>query len=187
MDDYRRNEKKQEKASSTGNLNGFIIRAKKLEPPKKEKEAESEQKENEEKRESAADILLTLPKPQVNMSHGLSNNSDVLDLKRTVKEANKLAGTLQNILNSKKSDAKILKDEIDERIAEQKKILTLSTNPEDLMHRSGGLIWDLITEEEGVACHTCYDAFKKHEVKKQRTENEDPIRWTRPKSVVPLC
>ena len=50
------------------------------------------------------------------------------------------------------------------------------------MHRFGGLIWGMITEEKGVACHTCYDAFKKHKVNKPRTENEDPIRWARPKS-----
>ena len=82
------------------NLNAFIIRAKK-QPLKKEKEEENKQKEHEAKKESAADILLTLSDPQVNMSHGLSNNSDVLDLNRTVKEANKLAGTLQNIWTPK--------------------------------------------------------------------------------------
>ena len=161
LEDYRRNKaKKQRKSSSTGNLNAFIVRAKKPEPPK-EKESEIEQKENEEKRESVDDILLTVPKSQVNMSQG-SQNSDALDLKRTLNQANKLAGKLENILNSKKSDAEKLQDEIDERIAEQKMILTLSTSPEDLMHRSAGLIWDMIAEEEGVACHTCYDAFKKH-------------------------
>ena len=158
----RNKAKRAKKSSSTGNLNAFFVKAKKPEPPKKEKESESEQKENLEKRENADDILLTVPKAQVIMSQGLSHDSDVLDLKRTVKHTNKLAGTLQNILNSKKSDAERFKDEADERIAEQREILTLSTSSEDLMHRSAGLIWDMITEEEGVACHTCYDAFKKH-------------------------
>ena len=88
LEDYRRNKaKKQKKASSTGNLNAFIVKAKKPEPPKKKKESESEQKENEEKRESVDDILRTVPKSQVNVSQGLSHDSDVLDLKRTLKKS----------------------------------------------------------------------------------------------------
>ena len=81
-----------------GNLNSFIVKAKKAEVPKKAMEMESEkqgkEKEKEAKRESIDDILNTMPRAQVNVPRG-TDNSDAQDLKRTVKEAKQLAGTLQ--------------------------------------------------------------------------------------------
>ena len=79
-----------------GNLNSFIVKAKKAEVPKKAMEMESEKqgKEKEAKRESIDDILNTMPRAQVNVPRG-TDNSDAQDLKRTVKEAKQLAGTLQ--------------------------------------------------------------------------------------------
>ena len=68
LEEYR-NKKKQKKTSMVGNLNSFIVKAKKAEVPKKAMEMESEkqgkEKEKEAKRESIDDILNTMPRAQI--------------------------------------------------------------------------------------------------------------------------
>jgi len=62
----KRNRKK---TSMVGNLNSFIVKAKKVKVPKKAMEVESEkqgkEKEKEAKRESIDDILNTMPRAQI--------------------------------------------------------------------------------------------------------------------------